>query len=471
MGFRMEDAIFYHIYALGAFGAPAVSGPGTDAARLAEAIAWLDEMERVGANVLLIGPLFASMSHGYDTVDLFSVDARLGTKSNLAALASAAKARGISLVLDAVFNHVGRAHPIVADVAARGAASPYASWIAGFDPSTAGRGGLGFGYEGWKGHYELVKLDGSKAEVREYLIGAALSWIRDYGVDGLRLDAADCLDRGFLSLLAERCREADPDFVLIGEAVHGDQYAPLLDAGLDSVTDYEAWKGLWSSLNDGNFHEIAWTLDRLFSAGGLCAGAALYNFADNHDVDRVASLLENVADLYPLYALLYAMPGVPSLYYGSERGLQGRKAGGDDSPLRPRLTPGVPAVEFPQPDLRVALARFAAARRSSTALRRGGYRKLAVGPRSLDFLRMVAPSGDGGTGGPGSWGVDGMSDYAAVAINGSGEWQRHSLELGVPGAFLIDLLDPSFSIRAGQDGACPIEVPPRWARYLVPARR
>ncbi|HRW24799.1 MAG TPA: alpha-amylase family glycosyl hydrolase [Spirochaetia bacterium] len=456
------DDVFYHIYPLGAFGAPrrndGVSRPEPRLRRLAD---WIPAMERVGADALYLGPVFQSESHGYDTLDYLTVDRRLGDGGDLAEASRALAARGIGLYLDAVFNHVGRGHPFVRDVVEKGAASPYARWIAGYDPSGAGPGGLPFRYDGWKGHYDLVRLDTGLPEVREYLIGVALRWIDEYGVAGLRLDAADCLDRPFMAELSRRCGAARPGFRLIGEVVRGDEYEPILrEGGLDAVTDYEAYKGLWSSYNDRNFHEIAWTLDRLFSepsagpaapgtwsGAGLCRGRALYSFADNHDVDRVASLVRDPAGLYPLYALLFSMPGCPSVYYGSEYGVGGRKAGGDDGPLRPAIDPAALASAAPQPDLAAAIGRFSAARRRSPALRLGSYRRLSVGSLHLAFERRAG------------------GDAVAVAVNASPEPVRLELPAGLSDGPIVDLLDDGYRSES-LGGRLAVEVPPHWARWL-----
>lgn len=457
----LTDATFYHLYPLGALGAPRRNdGTSPVEARLAKLGGWLDAMEGVGANALLLGPVFESESHGYDTLDYHTVDRRLGSNADLAALASELDRRGLGLYLDAVFNHVGRAHPFVRDVSARGRASPYAAWIAGYDSSGPGPGGLPFGYEGWKGHYDLVRLDTACEEVREYLYGVALRWIGEYGISGLRLDAADCLDPGFMAELGRRCRAARPGFALIGEAVHGDRYAPLLsEAGLDAVTNYEAYKALWSSYNDRNYHELAWTLDRLFAeppasaaapgtwpGSGLCRGRTLYSFADNHDVDRLASVLRDPAGLYPSYALLFAMPGAPSIYYGSERGVEGRRAPGDDAPLRPALDPAVPPGAAPQPDLARALARFAAARAASPALRRGSYRRLAVLSEALAFAREAE------------------GELVVVAVNASASPLGLELPIGRDGVY-VDLLEPAYRAEA-RGGRLSVTVPPHWTRWL-----
>lgn len=450
---RLQDAVFYHIYPLGALGAIDATRDRAEAGPLGRIAGWIPAMERVGADTLWLGPVFESERHGYDTVDFLTVDRRLGTNADLSRLSATLRERGIALVLDAVFNHVGRSHPIVREAVERGDASPRARWIAGFDPGRSGPGGLPFAYEGWKGHHDLVKLDTSRPDVREHLVGIALRWMEEFGIAGLRLDAADCMDKGFLRELSRRCKEKDPEFFLVGEAVHGDHYRPLLEeGGLDSVTDYEASRGLWSSCNDRNMFEISWTLDRLFGENGICRGRPLYSFVDNHDVDRVASLLLEPAHLYPLYGLLFAMPGVPSLYYGSEFGIPGRRLPGDDSPLRPALDPEELARTAPHPDLPRAIARFAAARRDSRAVREGDYRRLHLESESLAFLRSI------------------QDDLALVAVNIASTPKRISLaDPRLGNRLLRDALDPGF--RAGFDaqGRGAFEIPPRWLRWLVPA--
>jgi len=452
---NLKDAIFYHIYPLGALGVldgPRCHGNGmAGAAPLERLRDWIPAMERVGANALYLGPVFESERHGYDTVDHSRVDARLGINTDLTAFSRTLQERGISLVLDTVFNHVGRSHPLVRDVAENGPDSPHANWIAGYDPSRS-RGGLPFGYHGWAGNDDLVQLDTGNGQVQEFLIGIALGWIEEYGIVGLRLDAADCLNHGFLRELARRCRERSPGFFLIGEAMDGNGYASLLADGLDSATDFEAYKALWSSYNDRNFHEIAWTLERLFGERGLCQGAPLYSFADNHDVDRIASLVRDPAGLYPLYGLLFAMPGVPSIYYGSEWGTTGRKVAGDDRPLRPALVPSHGAEHAPQPALAWAIARFAKARRASRAVREGDCRLLKVEAEGISLLRRAE------------------SDLALVSVNASPRAMATALPTdGISGRVLVDLLDPGYRLRVPSSGSVAVDVPPHWLRWLVPA--
>lgn len=437
-----SDAVIYHIYALGTFGALDAPRdvPGT---ALRDARAWVPLIEAVGANVLLLGPLFESERHGYDSVDLSRVDRRLGTEEDLAELSRHLRDRGITLMLDAVLNHVGRSHPIVREAASIGESAERARWIAGFDPKKR-RGGLPFSYEAWKGHDDLVRLDTSLPEVQAWLLDAVSGWVDRFGIGGLRLDAADCLDRSFVRALSER----HPDLLLLGEAVHGDQYARLLDS-LDSVTNYEAYKSLWSSHNDGNFHELSWTLERLFGSEGLCRGRLLQSFADNHDVNRIASTLRDPAHLYTLYGILFSMPGIPSIYCGSEYGLEGRRTRSSDLPLRPRLDPDVLPSAAPHPDLAAALARFAKARGASRAVREGTCEILRVEMRQIAYLRELP------------------DDLAIIVVNS--DHQAAQIKLSRPslaGRELVDLLGGE-PVRFDREGQATIAAPPCWLRWLV----
>jgi len=447
---KLSDAVFYHIYPLGALGVlegPREHPPGE--APLRRIQAWIPAMQRVGANALWLGPLFQSEHHGYDTVDFAAVDSRLGRNEDLTALSEQLREAGVTLVLDAVFNHVARSHPWVQDVAQRGAESPYAGWIAGFDPRGR-RGGLPFGYDCWDGHNELVRIDTAHPEVREHLFGVVQRWIDEFDIGGLRLDAADCVDRAFMRQLGRRCRKRRPDFFLIGEAVQGDLYRPLLRrAGLDAVTNFEGYKALWSSHNDGNFHELAHTLRRLFGQEGLCRDRQLYSFADNHDVNRVASSLSDPACLPSLYALLFTMPGVPSIYYGSEFGLKGRRTRRSDRRLRPALDPAELPRSPPNPSLADTIGRLATARRGCPAVRRGSYRELSVQALGLSFLRWTD------------------KHLAVVAANGGAEPLRFELSVAeASGRTLVDRLDPSCEVTVDSQGKVVCEVPGRWLRWL-----
>ena len=384
---NFSDRFFYHIYPLGMCGAPRVNDFVSPAGSGLRALAdHIPHLASLGVNAVYIGPLFESSSHGYDTVDYYHVERRLGNNEALKELVGKFHDSGIVVILDAVFNHTGRDFFAFKDIQAHKAHSAYADWYDGLNFSRDNEYGDGFSYNGWAGHTSLVKLNGDSRAVREHLIGAALFWIDEFGIDGLRLDASDVMSVDFLRELSARCKEKKNDFWLMGEIVSGDYGALMREGGLDSVTNYELYKGLWSSFNDKNFFEIAWTLKREFGEDGLYPGLALYNFADNHDVNRVASSLENRAHLRALYGILFCAPGIPSIYYGGEYGARAARDKDSDYALRPAWDPLWTRKRHAH-DLFYAIAAFARVRRNSDALKNGNYRELLVASEQFVFAR------------------------------------------------------------------------------------
>jgi glycosidase len=446
------DSIFYHIYPLGLTGAPENNDRSQPpVARLEQLHGWIGHLKELGVNALYLGPLFESTAHGYDTADYYHVDRRLGTDETLARLSAALHANGIRLVLDAVFNHVGRNFWAFRDVQQRGWNSPYRDWFHNLRFDGRSPYGDPFSYEGWGGHYSLVKLNLGHPAVREHLLGAVAQWIEAFNIDGLRLDAADVIDPDFLQALAGFCKARRPDFWLLGEIVHGDYRRLANPQMLDSVTNYECYKSLYSSLAEVNYFEVAYALNRQFGAGGLYQGLPLYAFVDNHDVNRVASNLPNPAHLYPLYCLLFTMPGVPSIYYGSEWGLRGKRTVSNDRPLRPALDLEQLRSNNPQPELAAAIGRLARLRQATPALRYGSYQQLHVSPAQFAFARRV----------------DGQQ--VVVLLNAASQAAEFSLPYPANGARrLVDLLNPGESLPL-EGGRLAATVWPNWARVLVPA--
>ncbi|HNT26221.1 MAG TPA: alpha-amylase family glycosyl hydrolase [Anaerolineales bacterium] len=443
------DSIFYHIYPLGLTGAPAhndFSQPPNP--RLEQLYAWIPHMKQLGVNALYLGPLFESTAHGYDTADYYHLDRRLGSDETLASLSTTLHANGIRLVLDGVFNHVGRDFWAFRDVQQRGWDSPYRDWFHNlrFD----GRSSYGdpFTYEGWAGHYDLVKLNLWNPALREHLFGAVAYWMDAFGIDGLRLDAADVIEPDFLKALAAFCKSRRPDFWLMGEIVHGDYRRLANDSMLDSTTNYEAYKSLYSSLAEANYFEVAYALNRQFGPGGMYCGLPLYNFVDNHDVNRVASNLPSPAHLYPLYLLLFTMPGVPSVYYGSEWGLEGRRTAHSDSALRPHLTLDDIAACPPQPNLPADISRLAALRQSLPALRTGSYQPLHVAHQQLAFARITE------------------QESLVVMLNAAESPARLEVSIPLAASQAVDVLNPGARYPIRQGRLCVDEVPAGWGRVL-----
>ena len=387
-----EESVVYQIYPLGLTGAPhendLSSPPVSRLARLVDD-GWVRHMRRLGVTCLMLNPVFESSTHGYDTVDYRQVDRRLGTMEDLRRVVEACHAEGIRVLLDGVFNHVGREFWAFRDVRERRQGSPYRDWFEiWWDGDTEWHDG--FSYATWEGVPYLVKLNHASESLNDYLADTVRLWERELGIDGLRLDVAYCLDRGFLSFLRDVAdglgERRGEKFVLVGETMFGDYNQWMGERACDSVTNYEAYKGLWSSANSANMHEIAYALNRQSGSDpwDLYTGAHLLNFLDNHDVPRIATRLDDARQLRPLYGLMFAMCGVPCVYYGSEWGVEGEQRFGDHE-LRPAFD--APAWN----ELTDHIARLAALRApghaGAEALAWGDYRQVDVGPRHLLFQR------------------------------------------------------------------------------------
>lgn len=375
-----DNSVIYQIYPLGLCGAPR-DNDGVNAHRILKLLDWVEHIRKTGADTLLLNPVFESDRHGYDTRDYRTVDCRLGTNEDLKTVCDAFHQAGIRVMLDGVFNHVGRGFWAFRDVQQKKWDSPYKDWFRlSFDGNSHYNDG--FWYEGWEGHYELVKLNLQNPEVVRHQFDAIRFWVEQFGIDGLRLDVAYCLSEDYLRQLRSFTGSLKPDFVLMGETLHGDYNRWMNDGMCHSVTNYECYKGLWSSFNSMNLFEIGHSLQRQFGPEQwtLYKGKHLLSFLDNHDVTRIASMLNDPHHLIPAYGLLFGMPGVPALYYGSEWGIQGRKDQGDDA-LRP-------ALEAPEwNDLTDAIAAMAKARKESPALCSGSFRNVVLTNRQIIFER------------------------------------------------------------------------------------
>ena len=394
-----DEAVVYQIYPLGLCGAPLQnSGDQTQTGehRLLRVLDWVEHIKKLGATCVLFNPLFESDAHGYDTRDYNRVDCRLGTNDDLKQVCAALHAAGIRVLLDGVFNHVGRGFWAFRDVQEKRWDSPYKDWFhISFDGNTNYNDG--FWYEAWEGCNELVKLNLQNPDVKNYLFDAVRGWVRDYDIDGLRLDVAYCLDLGFLAELRGLANSIKPEFVLVGETLHGDYNRWMNDHACHSVTNYECYKGLYSSFNSMNMFEIVHSLLRQFGPENwtLYKGKHLLSFVDNHDVTRVASILNNENHLPLIYAMAFGMPGIPCVYYGSEWGFKARKEDGDPA-LRPC---------FDKPEwngLCDWISKLTEAKKHSEALNYGAFRSVLLTNKQCIFERksehervLVAINADG----------------------------------------------------------------------------
>ena len=331
----IENRVFYNIFTLGFCDVLEPNKVYEKKNRFIKIEEWIPHLKEMSINALYFGPIFESSYHGYDTRDYFNIDKRLGTNEDFKKLCEKLHENDIKIVLDGVFNHVGREFWAFKDVQKNGGISKYCDWFEGLNFDSRSPMGDEFNYVSWNGCYDLVKLNLRNREVVNYLLNAVEVWIDEFNIDGLRLDAADKIILEFFKELRNFTETKKKDFWLMGEIIHGDYNRWANEESLDSVTNYECYKGIYSSHNDKNYFEIAYSLNRMFGNGGIYKNLCLYNFVDNHDVNRLASTLKREDYLFNVYTILYTMPGVPSIYYGSEYGIKAVKSSGTDIKLRP----------------------------------------------------------------------------------------------------------------------------------------
>ena len=461
-----QNSIFYHIYPLGALGAPHRNDFSSQPVpRLREMLNWLDHIQALGVNAIYLGPMFESSSHGYDTANYYEIDRRLGTREDLRAFANELKARGMRLVLDGVFNHVGRDFWAFRDVLENRERSAWRDWFAGMRFDQRSPMGDPFSYEAWNGHFDLVKLNLSNPAVKEHLFGAIAMWKEEFDIDGIRLDAADSLSFDFMRELRAYCNQLDSGLWLMGEVIHGDYRRWANPESLHATTNYELYKSMWSALNDGNFFELAHSLKRQFGPGGLYQDLKTqYNFVDNHDVTRIINRLKLREHLPLIQLLMFTLPGLPSVYYGSEFGFEGVKQS-DDWNLRPVFDLQALEAHYGEwannlaialkpsdenRDLRALLQVLSRLRLANVALTQGDYHELMVKPEQFAFTR------------------EHEGQIAIVVANSAAN--PMDLEITLPrhkGWRFVDLLDESQSFIIDEQGKLQLNIPACWGRILT----
>ena len=376
-----EKGVFYHMYPLGLTGAPKENSGADVTDRFEEMDQLIPHIRSLGCNAIYIGPLFESSSHGYDTRDYRTVDRRLGTNESFKSFVSLCHESDIKVVVDGVFNHTGREFFAFLDIAANRESSPYRDWYKGVNFGWNSPLGDSFGYEAWQGHYELPCLNLWNPDVKQYLFDTIRFWVDTFDIDGIRLDCANVLDFGFMKELRNQTSAIKDDFWLMGEVIHGDYSRWVNDEMLHSVTNYELHKSIYSGHNDHNYFEIAHNVRRLEAIGGR-----LYTFVDNHDEDRIASKLSDPEHLYPVYTLLFTLPGIPSIYYGGEWGIEGRRTKTSDDALRPRIT--IADEEKLHCGLTDLIARLGTIHDENPEFHGGRYQELLLTNRQYAFARF-----------------------------------------------------------------------------------
>ncbi|MCH5252199.1 MAG: alpha-glucosidase C-terminal domain-containing protein [Lachnospiraceae bacterium] len=383
-----DEAIFYHIYPLGLSGAPAQNEKGEIVHRLRDMENWIDHIKAIGCNALYIGPLFESVGHGYETTDYKTLDRRLGDNEDLKHFVASCHKKNVKVIFDGVFNHTGRDFFAFLDVKEHRENSRYKDWYCNVNFGGNNEYNDGFSYDNWGGYNLLVKLNQRNPEVRDYIYDVIRFWVSEFDVDGIRLDAADVLDFDFMKGMRRVAEEVKPDFWLMGEVIHGEYNRWVNTDTLHSVTNYHLNKALWSGCNDHNFFEIAHTVKRLYDmGGGHYENFKLYNFADNHDVERIASILSSKEHFDVVHILMYTLPGIPSIYYGSEFAIEGKKERGSDASLRPSLNLSDYENAIEENPATALIAKLGQIRQNTPALSYGEYKELLLMNRQYAYSR------------------------------------------------------------------------------------
>ncbi len=376
------ESVFYQIYPLGFCGAP-FENDGQLEHRILKVMDWIPHMKKLGINAVYFSPVFESDTHGYNTRDYTKIDCRLGTNEDFKKVCKALHKEGIKVVLDGVFNHVGRGFWAFQDVLKNRESSPYVSWFNRIDFGGNSNYNDGLWYEGWEGNYDLVKLNLHNDDVVNHIFSAVEGWINEFDIDGIRLDVAYCLDYGFLNRLRGFTDSKKEDFFLLGEVLHGEYGRMLREMNIHSVTNYQCYKGIHSAFNSANMFEIVHSLLRLFENQdwAVARGAHLLSFADNHDVSRIASIIQDPNCLPLVYAMVFGMPGIPCVYYGSEWGTKADKSQGD-----PALRASFDKPEWNE--LTDFISHLAEAKKNSEALNYGGFRSVVLTNKQCIFERQ-----------------------------------------------------------------------------------
>ena len=430
-----ERGVFYHMYPLGMTGAPRHNDATEVTNRFAELLQWILHIRSLGCNAIYIGPLFESTSHGYDTRDYKLVDRRLGDNESFKDFVKQCHDSGIRVVVDGVFNHTGREFFAFKDIQEKKWDSPYKDWYKGVNFDWQGPCGNPFGYDAWQGHFELPCLNLFNPAVRSYLFDVIRFWVDEFDIDGIRLDCANVLDFNFMKEMRQETARMKEDFWLMGEVIHGDYSRWVNPQMLHSVTNYELHKSLYSGFNDHNFFEIAHNVRRLEAIG-----RQLYTFVDNHDEDRIASKLKLKEHLIPIYLCLFTLPGIPSIYYGGEWGVEGKRTSTSDEALRP-------AIPISQSDERnCELTQFICAvgriHDENEEFHGGRYQELLLTNRQYAFARHGADS------------------VIITAVNNDGNDVEIDVPVPIPAKEAVDLLEdgPGRSILPVANGKIHIKL-------------
>ena len=435
-----ERGVFYHMYPLGMTGAPKHNDATEVTNRFEELDKWISHIRSLGANAIYIGPLFESTSHGYDTRDYKLVDPRLGDNGSFRKFVDQCHQEGIKVVVDGVFNHTGREFFAFKDIQEKRWDSPYKDWYKGVNFDWQSPCGDSFGYEAWQGHFELPCLNLFNPDVRSYLFDVIRFWIDEFDIDGIRLDCANVLDFNFMKEMRSQTEAMKEDFWLMGEVIHGDYSRWVNNEMLHSVTNYELHKSLYSGFNDHNFFEIAHNVRRLEAIG-----RQLYTFVDNHDEDRIATKLNLREHLFPIYLCLFTLPGIPSVYYGGEWGIEGKRTNTSDEALRPAIS--IEQEGELHCELTDLIAQLGQIHSQQEPLHTGRYQELLLTNRQYAFARH------------------GEDSVIIAAVNNDDEPASLSIPVPIQASKAVNLLEPGDRLPIS-DGKVHIKLKGNWGAVL-----
>ena len=441
-----DEAVFYHIYPLGLTGAPKQNPYGEPISRLNTLLPWISHIKEIGCNAIYIGPLFESVGHGYETTDYKKLDSRLGTNEDLTNFVAECHKQGIRVILDGVFNHTGRDFYAFQDIKHNREHSQYKDWYCNVNFWGNNSFNDGFSYENWGGYDLLAKLNQHNPAVKDYICDVIRFWVSEFDIDGIRLDAADVMDFEYMKALRHVANEVKPDFWLMGEVIHGNYSRWANEGTLHSVTNYMLHKALYSGHNDHNYFEVAHTIK--YVSGMVGNKLNLYSFVDNHDVERIYTKLKNKEHFLPVHVMLYTLPGIPSLYYGSEFGIEGRKERFSDDSLRPALNyeDYKDAVKTnPCTKLIAALGKI---RQNTPALMYGDYKELELQTTHFAYARVL----DGKT--------------VITAVNNADNDAFMNLQAGNSAEYIGALTGEKVSVNGGR---IQVKVPANFGEIWIPA--
>lgn len=435
-----ERGVFYHMYPLGMTGAPKHNDATEVTNRFEELDKWISHIRSLGANAIYIGPLFESTSHGYDTRDYKLVDRRLGDNGSFRKFVDQCHQEGIKVVVDGVFNHTGREFFAFKDIQEKRWDSPYKDWYKGVNFDWQSPCGDSFGYEAWQGHFELPCLNLFNPDVRSYLFDVIRFWIDEFDIDGIRLDCANVLDFNFMKEMRSQTEAMKEDFWLMGEVIHGDYSRWVNNEMLHSVTNYELHKSLYSGFNDHNFFEIAHNVRRLEAIG-----RQLYTFVDNHDEDRIATKLKLREHLFPIYICLFTLPGIPSIYYGGEWGIEGKRTNTSDEALRPAIS--IEQEGELHCELTDLIAQLGQIHSQQEPLHTGRYQELLLTNHQYAFARH------------------GEDSVIITAVNNDDEPAELTIPVPLQAGEAVNLLEPADRLPIS-DGKVHIKLKGNWGAVL-----